>query len=433
MLSDRLDAFVNWISGIGSSRDRTKGGYFEREQPLPDEILTAMFNGDDLAERVASLLPNECQREGYTIGNPDLAKEAGRLALSQHLYDAHLWGRLYGGALLFAVCGDSAPAHTPRPSDARVLDLQVWDRRRCLIQEYNQNQNSPLFGKPEIYSIQPFVGFTAQAPIVVHSSRVVRFHGAKTDDLSILSMAGWDYSVLQRVFPILQQFAEADGATGLMLSEASQAVFKLKGLLDGLAAKQSSDLQKRLAFLDMNRSNARAVMLDADPKYGESFDRFNVQFSGVADLIRTKMQRLAAAAGVPMGLLFSQAPTGLNASDDNEMRGFYDRTRAYQESYLEPKLREVLGMIAPGGEQAPILWAPLWQETPGEAAKTHLAQAQADQINITEGVCTAEEVALSRFKASGYSTETRIDPKLRRVAPAPAAPTVPALPPKPAP
>lgn len=433
----RLDAFVNIITGAGTLRDRTTYGFFGKRDTLLPVELTDMFNGEDIPRRIVSTLPRECQRQGYALSGPGaeaLTPAAARLGLPQALCEAHTWARLYGGAIVFVMSSDGADPEAPY-AGGHVRGFQVFDKRRVTIAEINDDATSPEFGRPLSYMISPIGGGykTSKATFTAHASRCILFGGADTDEETRLNNAHWDLSVLQSVYGVLQGFAEADAATTSMLSEASQGILKLAGLIRGLAGGQIEALQKRVTWLDMMRGNTRSIVLDADPKYGEDFTRSQVSFSGVPDMLTRKMQRVASAAELPMSLLFGNMAAGLNSSDDNELRGFYDRVKAHQTQYLEPKLHRALWAIDPTAYTAGVhvRWLPLWQQSPKEAAETRAAQANADAIYLSEGVATPEEIARSRFTAEGWSGETHINASIRpAIAPAPSPPvaTPPAVP-----
>lgn len=442
---ERLDGFVNAFSGLGTWRDKSKGGYFEGLEPIDNATLTDLFNSAPLCRKCVATLPNECFREGYDLQGQHSAEAraaATVVGLDSRLRKAKLWGRLYGGALAFFVTDDRQPVWKPLlPGNwTRVLGIDVWDKRRCAVDSWYTDARSPMFGRPQTYRITPMVESStiALGPIVVHESRLIRFGGQETDDDSRRALAGWDYSVLQAFYETFLQYAAADAATDHLLTEANQAVFWMKGLISGVTSGKSADLQSRLALMGAQRSNVRAVMLDAGSD--EKFEQYSTSFAGIPDVVKLKMQAVASAADLPMSLLFSQGPGGLNASDDNELRAFYDRTAAHQKTTLEPQLLRAYALVAPGAGPFHVKWHPLYKLSEPQQAQARLTQAQTDQIYSDMGVLTEVEIMNSRFGPNGYSYETTVDPSKPRpvIAPAPAprlpgSPLGPSGPPSPGP
>ena len=73
-------------------------------------------------------------------------------------------------------------------------------------------------------------------------------------------------------------------------------------------------------------------IIDAD----ESLDRFESTPTGVPDTLDRLTSALAAAAGIPRRSLFGEAPAGLNATGDSDVRNFYDRLAADRTSKIVP-------------------------------------------------------------------------------------------------
>jgi hypothetical protein len=113
-----------------------------------------------------------------------------------------------------------------------------------------------------------------------------------------------------------------------------------------------------------------------------------------------------------------QAPAGLNATGESDIRWFYDTVRSKQSTALRPILNRLvkLLMIADGGKE-PNDWSvsfrPLWQLSPLELADLRLKQSQTDKNYVEMDVLIPEEVRVSRFGGNEYSAETRLDDDAR--------------------
>src|SRR5271169_4103148 len=106
-------------------------------------------------------------------------------------------------------------------------------------------------------------------------------------------------SVIQRIYPVLQQFHTAWQATAHLMTDAAQGLFKLKGLHSAMSSNRSEDLLKRMELVDMSRSISRSIMLDAED---EDFRRDTYGFAGIPEILEKMMLRLAAAARLPVSL-----------------------------------------------------------------------------------------------------------------------------------
>jgi phage-related protein (TIGR01555 family) len=165
----------------------------------------------------------------------------------------------------------------------------------------------------------------------------------------------------------------------------------------------------------MGRSVAKALIIDAD---GETFERKPTPFTGLADLLDRFQSRLAAASRIPVTILMGEAPAGLNATGDADIRKFYDRVASYQHDVIKPALEIVLRLLLLEQGTEPGSWCiefnSLYQQTEAEIADTRLKVAQADNIYATMGALFPEEIALSRFTPEGWSMETQIDQSVRK-------------------
>ena len=184
-----------------------------------------------------------------------------------------------------------------------------------------------------------------------------------------------------------------------------------------IAGGDKDKLQSRMELVEMSRSVARAIMLDAER---EEFERQSYSFAGVPDVLRAFMLRLSAAARMPVVILMGQAPQGLNATGDSDIRLWYDRVQAYQTRKLSTVIEQFYRLVflaqdfeAGEPEDWEVKWERLWQMTDKEQAELEDLVAKKDKTYIDAQVVLPEEVALSRFKSRGFSMETNIDMEAR--------------------
>jgi uncharacterized protein len=104
-------------------------------------------------------------------------------------------------------------------------------------------------------------------------------------------------------------------------------------------------------------------------------------------------------------LLVGQAPVGLNATGDSDIRFFYDQIRAEQEG-LKAKIEQLIKIINNDAQgQVSIEFPALWQMTDGEKAELRRMEAGTNHIYLQEGVLLPEEVALKRFSGGEFSVD----------------------------
>jgi len=419
------DGWQNVLTGLGDYlRDKR-----EYTNPVADLIsydgLTTLYRGADLAQRIVDLPVEEALRQGWELKISDLDGVAdalqGKLADLQTdpaLFQAVQWQRLYGGgAILIGANDGQTDLSLPLNESAlKSIDfLTVFDPWECRVEEFNENPASKDFGKPLFYSIMPqTLGAGISLLNKIHSSRILQFKGPTVSRRLLRGTGtngmGWGDSVLQPAVRLLRDFDAAWGGIGNLLQDFKQDVFKLNGLASAMLADKDSIVLKRIKSIDMARSMVRAMLLDGE---NESFERHSVSVAGLSDVLDRFAKRLAAAARMPVSVLFGENPAGLNATGASDIRIWYDSVRVIQERDLRPALERLvrLCMIAanmPEPDNWTLVFKPLWQSPEVEKAAIRLQMAQTDQIYLQNRVLTVEEIRASRFGADGYSVETEL-------------------------
>lgn len=434
----RRDGWQSALTGIGSEvYDKRQFTFFNVEQ-VSIQQATELWRGDDIAARIIETVPNEMLRQGYDVviegddkaEQEELVARHEELEVSQRLWEALCGERAWGGSavMLGVVDGQEDLSQPLRWETVRSFDwLTTLEPTEVSPVYYYTDPRSPQFGQAAVYQLNPMAPGPARAegnrvpdPIppmtYIHESRLLVFDGIRVSRRQMgAASGGWGDSVLTRVWPTLRDFNDCYSAAGVLVQDFAQAVFKIKGLAELLALNSDEVVKTRMRAVNLSRSTARAILLDAE----EEFDRKQTPVSGLPELLDRFQTRLAAAADMPLTLLMGMSPGGLNATGASDIRFFYDRVRAKQEQKLRPALEKItrLIMLANGGEPEnwSIQFKPLWQPTEAEQVQSRQAQATIDNTYIAAGVLTPEEVAKNRFAGDTYSFDTKIDFEAREM------------------
>ena len=363
------------------------------------------------------------------------ARDVFRTALSYEI--------AYGGAAVLVGFDDGETDLTRPLDESKIRGVRHitafrggWDGE-VIAWRYYRDPTAARYGEPEVYQLRnlgvpistpPAPGETHYAPIpvggvtgpmiwYVHESRLLIFPGTAVSHRARVQMRGWGDPVFTRCDEVLSDFDQSWGSVAVILQEFSLATLAIKGLTELLS--QGSDAARaeivsRAVTLQMTQSIARMRLIDSD----EKIERITASLSGVPETLQQMSYRLSAAADIPVSLLMGQEPAGLNATGDSTVRFWYDRIAAAQGADLQPNLRRLvrwmlLAKDGPASGVEPARWdvtmRPLWQPTEAERATLRKTTAETDQIYITQGVLTPEEVAASRFGGSKWSGETMLD------------------------
>jgi phage-related protein (TIGR01555 family) len=427
-VTKRVDGWYNALTGLGNAlRDKRERGLFLGKTRLTDDLLESLYHGEDIAARIVDALPCEALRNGFHLNaendDPDLASRLAeydkRLKFAKRLKETAIWARLFGGAVIYLGVEDGQAEDQPVNMDAiqALRWAQVLDRRYII--PASRYEELDRYGEPEVYQIQRTVRASAQGAAAmqagarIHESRLLRIDGALTAESRREQWNGWSDSVLEKVHDVIRDFGTSWAAIGHLLQDASQGVFKIDGLIEAMAQGAGDALVSRMQMIDMSRSIARAIMLDAER---EDYHREAYAFTGIPDIMHLLMVRLAAAANMPVIVLLRQSPSGLNATGDADIRLWYDQVREYQTDVLRDPISRFYELVFAAQDFAgarPDAWEVkfdrLWQMTDVEQAALEKSVAERDKIYIDAGVILPEEVAVNRFKARGFSMDTQID------------------------
>lgn len=343
-----------------------------------------------------------------------------------------------GGAALIGVKDYATDLRTPLDlRRVRSLDFLTPLEGRELRPLYFYNDPfAPNFGKPAIYQLVPFAVGAALDPTKVarvtqiHESRLIVFPGFRVSRRVLATGTyGWGDSIFTRCIRALRAFNTGYANAEILLADFAQAIYKIKGLA-ALIAKNPNALTDAMMNVELGRSVARAIVVDAE----EDFERKSTSLSGYPETLDRFGVFLAACAGMPLTRILGISPGGLNSTGDSDIRGYYDTVAQGQQQRVAPALLRLTEVaLAAMGEDPEsinhsVKFPSLWQPTDKEMAEARYTQAQADCLYITNEVVSPEEIGLSRFGGDQYSFETRIDFEARADQQAIVAPTVEAKP-----
>lgn len=435
--TSRLDGWTSALNGIGTTtHDKRQATTFSADW-VNNEAAVELWRGDDIAARIIETVPNEMFRQGYEIRIEDDSKglqdrvlsKLEELGVNAALWDGLCYEGAYGGGAILLGANDGQD-DLSKPLNLATLREFNWltalEPRELMPIKWYSNPQAPKFGQPAVYQLTPISpGAGIEESIIaskstqqIHESRLIIFPGIKVSRRQLNTLGGWGDSRLSRVIRVLRDFNISWAAAAILTNDFSQAIFKMKGLAELIATDRDQVVKNRMLAVEMSRSIARAIMIDAD---NEEFERKTTPIQGLPELLDRFSTRLAAAADIPLTLLMGQSPAGLNATGESDIRFFYDRVKVQQDRKLRPALERLVTLIMATESKAPANWSihfhPLWQPTEKERAEARKIQMETDTGYIAAQVLSPEEVAVSRFGGDEFSFETNIETNNRKPVP----------------
>lgn len=419
----REDGWLNLLAGMGGGKDRRTNTTHKAGPYLGEAELESLYRFSGFAKKVVDIPAYEMTREWIAIENDDDNAGLQKLAEldAKNIFrDVIKWGNLFGGALVIMGIDDGGDLETPL-NESGIRDvsfLRVYDRFQIswTSSDINGNPESRLYGLPEFYTVN---AYSTGNSFRVHASRVLRHNGSDVPERSRVKNQGWGDSVLQAVYEELRDYGIIKASSVSIVQDFVQTILQIENLTQLLSQEGGDALvKKRLDLIDLSRSVMNTILLDA----GEQYTKQASTVTGLDALIGQFALALSAVTGIPVTKLFGQAPAGLNATGESDIRNFYDEMKSQQEDVLLPMLEQLFYLIQISKDgpykgkvnpEAAIVFNPLWQMDDKQEAEWKKTIAQTDEIYIKNGVLAPEEIAVSRF-ANGFSSEIEIDISQRK-------------------
>lgn len=397
------DGLRNVVANLGTDRDKRSYNRFVFSNFHDWQQLEAAYQDSWLARQIVDAPVEDATREWRVFSCKEAAKireEENRCRLQAVTQEAFKWGGLYGGAVILMITDQllDRPLEIKRIKKGSLKRLLVIDR--FSLSGFDYNYTDPMaenFLLPESYSIY---GGSQR----IHHTHLIRIPGAKLP-LRLKQMnGGWDDSQLRKCLEDIKDAMAAKGGIASLILEANVDVIQRQGLSDELASNNDENLIERFRLAALLKAINGMLLLDGN----EIYQRNPASFGGLGEVLSTLMEWVSGAAQIPMTRLFGVQAKGLGDSGEGDMKNYYNSIRGKQESdYREAleRLDEVLIRSALGymPDDCQFEWNPLSQPSGVELAQQDLADAQADELRLNQGVVKRSHIAVRLKEAGRYS------------------------------
>lgn len=428
----RLDGLANALTGMGTSRDKSR---YTSAQPivfLTQEELENLYS-EWIPKRIVDIVAEQSTRKGFKVlfgGEGAAAEEVtGVEQIIEDLYILENFllasknARLYGGACILLYIDDGRRADQPvdKRNIRAIEGMEVLDRWQ--IAPVIEEENLYDYSKATYYQI--ISGDLIQQPqlVRIHKDRILRFDGEWLPYRIRQRNYGWGMSSLQSVYDSFKHYWTGLNSAATLLTEFDIFVHKLRGLSTMLAAGKEADVRSRLVLNDMSKSIYRGYAIDAEKEELEFISR---NFGGIGEILEKLRIDIIGASQIPHTILFGESPSGLGATGRSEERDFAKFLGDYQATHYKRPLQKLMEYImlsktGPTNGRVPDSWRVkfnnLFELNERELADVRARVAAVDGRYIQLGVLHPQEVADARFGGSEWSMETVLDPSLPRELP----------------
>lgn len=400
----RHDAWVNSASGMGvAGIDKTaQTTYSSYGSALSQQTLRALYRYDWLSRKVCLKPAKDATRKGIQYKNESVNKKAQQkfkdTDLKRKVRSALAWARLTGGAGCVLITKDDPLSPLEPSRDDRLVDIEVYDKYELNPVAYDYDYNSPNYMMPVIYETYTGKQF--------HYTRVGKFYGAELTREDERTELYWSGSIVEAVWSAIKHLQATYEDVRYILSELNIGILGIPNLTEtnsqqgpGGAAKK---VQKRVDSFNLTKSNQRVAAIDAE----ESFQFVNRTVTGVNELMDQFRNEVSAASDMGELILFNKSPSGLNATQEEQLAVYYDDVSDLRENQVAPFIEQVNKACGWHGEE--WQFESLWEMSDKDKSQVmqQSAQAVAPLINT---LMTPEEALAQLNSLSVWNIEDASD------------------------
>ncbi len=308
---------------------------------------------------------------------------------------AKISARLFGGAALLIGTGEQDVSKPLRPDQVRkggIRYLTVLQRRHLSPGTLETDPSSPFFDAPKSWRLSAGVDGNPD----IHPSRLVMFRGNELPDRALAyHHVGWGDPVLQGVLESVRNMDATAGNIASLVFEAKVDTIGVPNFMSNLGQPAYEALiLKRFQLAEIGKGINGTLIHDSEETLGQK----TASFASLPDVLDRFMQLASGAADIPMTRLLGQAPAGLNATGESDMRNYYDRVAAMQTLEITPAMQvldECLIQSALGArpEEVHFTWNSLWQITDKERAD--IGKVQVDTVKVLRDTQLVPDDALA--------------------------------------
>ena len=433
----RADGYVNLMNRYGTSKDVSEHYEFVPEPMVPDQMLTAFYEGNGLFSKIIDTPAEEAVKHGFELVGVsaneviDFCFESlDELDWEETAMTAIKWARLYGGSIVVMLINDGRGLDEPLDwkNIQSIDDLRVYDRS-IITPDYNSmftyeaedpfRTRASRLGTPEYYTVHSQYG-----SFTVHESRCLVFtNGILPENTTHSEYRTWGMPEYIRINNAIRDVELAHRCAPKMLDRSVQAIYKMHNLASELSTEEGESMVlKRLQAIDLARGIMNSITIDSE---NEDYDFKQFQFGGVSEVIDTTCNLLSALTSIPQTILFGRSPAGMNSTGRADLENYYNYVQRIQKRMLRSNLRYLLSVLMQAGlstgeiEEIPPIkpkFTPLWSLTELEQAdldlkKATLQQTKANtaQIYVSMQALDPTEVRKKLAESDEFDVENILD------------------------
>lgn len=283
------------------------------------QVLSEIYVEHGIVATLVDLPVDDGFRGGVEVISDDLGQEESedlnyrleRDGILRDFTQALKWARLFGGGALLIVNNDKP--ETPfdikkvkKGDEVKFKPVDMWELY------YGQSKMKEGVWDPGFLVKHPdYYNYYGKK---IHHSRVLRLEGKEAPSLVRPKLRGWGVSCLETVVRSYNQYLKSVNLSFEVLDEFKVDYYKIDGLNSSLMTADGSDrVLKRTELVNMQKNYQHAVTMDAKDDFGTK----QINFTGMADIMREIRMQIAADLRMPLTKLFGMSAAGFNSGEDD--------------------------------------------------------------------------------------------------------------------
>ena len=422
MISDGAQVRQDFMVGHGKGHARDK---LVRQQPskrrmLTHSELTDLYANNVLVQNIIDIPPEDMVRAGWNIKTENIELKAAiesklrKLKAKDAFKKMFSYDRLYGDGFISLGIVQS---NRHQLSSAIILDrlkripyLNTFSHQMLNNIRVNEDVFSERYGMAEYFSVNrrkssgtEIIHSVEQTQELVHHSRIIHQQSKRFES------EHEGVSIINAMYDIITVMDTTLWSVGQMMHDFAFKVYKAEGA-DSINKEDRQELSMLMDF--MFRTEALAIIGKDEELHKEA-----TSVSGIGALLDYGWDYLAGATRMPKSILKGQE-SGTISGAEFDVMNYYARISSMQENYLRPHLEYLIrllmwaedecgGRVDPDTIEWSIEFNPLWNTDVETDAKIRKLTAEADAINIQNGVLDPDAVYQARFGRFGLTNSSK--------------------------
>lgn len=374
---------------------------------LPDD-LKSLYASNILVQNIINIPAEDMTRNWFTLKMEDeelknaIMQRLRNLNAKEAFKDMWRFERLTGDGLMSMGVKQTNNFSLPDEIENDKLKsleyLHAFSGFKVLDMISNDDVFSLEYGKVETFELPRTKD--SQNKNLVHKSRLLHAQTRKLED----EKKG--QPLLEPIYDILTVLDTALWSVGQILYDFTFKVYKSDDIED-MTTEERRELGILMDF--MFRTEALAII-----GKGEDLTKQSTSVGGIKELLDYGWDMLAGGTRMPKSVIKGQE-AGTIAGAQYDVMNYYGRIAAQQESDMKPQLEKLIrtlmwcedelgGRIDPESIDWEIKFNPLWEVDGKTDAEIRKIVAETDDVYITNGVLTVDEVRDTRFGRYGLQS-----------------------------